>query len=118
MNFVEGTRFTPEKHEKQRSPYTHLLKPKAGGLTFLLSAMGEHIPWILDVSIVYPGGRPRLWEFLCGRMEVIRVKVRKVPVTPDLLGDFAGDKGFRREFLTWLNGMWEEKDGIMEELKA
>ena len=32
INFIEGTRFTPEKHAVQRSPYQHLLKPKAGGL--------------------------------------------------------------------------------------
>ena len=29
MNFVEGTRLTPQKQEKLRSPYQHLLKPKA-----------------------------------------------------------------------------------------
>ena len=31
MNFVEGTRFTPAKHTGQDSPYTHLLRPRAGG---------------------------------------------------------------------------------------
>ena len=37
MNFVEGTRYTEEKHEKQKSPYTHLLKPKAGGVAFVIT---------------------------------------------------------------------------------
>ena len=32
MNFVEGTRFTAEKHRNQQSPYAHLLRPKAGGI--------------------------------------------------------------------------------------
>ena len=32
MNFVEGTRFTPAKRAAQKSPYTHLLPPKAGGV--------------------------------------------------------------------------------------
>ena len=27
MNFVEGTRYTPDKHASQASPYRHLLKP-------------------------------------------------------------------------------------------
>ena len=116
MNFVEGTRFRPEKHEKQRSPYAHLLKPKAGGLTFLLTAMGERLRWILDVSIAYPQGQPTLWRFLCGEVETVRVRVRKIPVDEGLLGDFAGDKVFRRAFVKWLNGMWEEKDGVMGEL--
>jgi 1-acyl-sn-glycerol-3-phosphate acyltransferase len=32
MNFCEGTRFTPTKHQRQQSPYRHLLRPKAGGI--------------------------------------------------------------------------------------
>ena len=31
MNFFEGTRLTPAKHDAQQSPYKHLLRPKAGG---------------------------------------------------------------------------------------
>jgi hypothetical protein len=31
MNFVEGTRFTHEKHRRQNSPFANLLRPKAGG---------------------------------------------------------------------------------------
>ena len=27
MNFVEGTRFSQSKHDKQSSPFQHLLKP-------------------------------------------------------------------------------------------
>jgi 1-acyl-sn-glycerol-3-phosphate acyltransferase len=118
MNFAEGTRFRSEKREKQNSPYQHLLKPKAGGLTFLLTAMGGQIPWILDVSIAYPGGIPSYWSFLCGEVEEIRVRVRKVPVEEELLGEFIKDKAFRRAFTNWLNGLWQEKDEIMEDLLA
>ena len=32
MNFAEGTRFTAEKHARQRSPYRHLLKTRAGAM--------------------------------------------------------------------------------------
>ena len=117
MNFVEGTRFRPEKREKQNSPYQHLLRPKAGGLTFLLTAMGGQIPWILDVSIAYPGGIPSYWSFLCGEVEEIRVRVRKVPVDEELLGDFTKDKVFRRAFMNWLNGIWQEKDRLVGDLK-
>ena len=41
MNFVEGTRFTPEKKEKQQSPYNHLLKPRAGGIAFCSGVYGR-----------------------------------------------------------------------------
>src|SRR6185436_13395597 len=56
MNFVEGTRFTRAKHDSQESPFQFLLKPKAGGVAFVLDAMGRALQSILDVTIVYPNG--------------------------------------------------------------
>ena len=116
MNFVEGTRFTPEKNEKQRSPHRHLLKPKAGGLTFILTAMGERLHAILDVTIAYPGGTPTFWQFLCGEVPEIRVRARAIPVEEALLGDYSTDKSFRREFTKWLGGLWAAKDDLMDGL--
>ena len=57
FNFLEGTRFTPEKHQQQNSPFQHLLKPKAGGIAFVLDAMGEQLHGLVNVTIYYPGGR-------------------------------------------------------------
>jgi len=116
MNFVEGTRFTPEKHEKQRSPYTNLLKPKPGGMTFLLSNMGEQIHSVLDVTIGYPQGVPSMWGFLCGEAKEIRVRVKEIPVTDDLVGDYGKDKAFRKRFTTWQKDLWAEKDRDLGEL--
>ncbi len=116
MNFVEGTRFTPEKHEKQRSPYTNLLKPKTGGMTFLISSMSEEIHSVLDVTIAYPQGVPTLWGFLCGRAEEIRVRVKTIPVGEEQVGDYWKDKAFRRRFTTWQKELWAEKDRELGEL--
>jgi len=116
MNFVEGTRFTPEKHSGQASPYRHLLKPKVGGLAYVLDAMRDEIDAILDVTIVYRQGDPDFWDFLCGRIGEVRVRVERVPVTPEMVGDFAGDKAFRRRFLTWLRELWGRKDRRIEAL--
>ena len=116
MNFVEGTRLTPQKQEKLRSPYKHLLKPKAGGLTFILTAMGTHLSSILDVTIAYPGGTPTLWGFLGGDVKEIKIRVRSLPVEEALLGDYPKDKAFRREFTKWLAGIWAEKDELMASL--
>jgi 1-acyl-sn-glycerol-3-phosphate acyltransferase len=110
MNFVEGTRFSPEKREKQRSPYANLLKPKAGGLTFVLNAMRGEFHSILDVTIAYPQGAPSFWEFLCGRAQDIRVRIEVIPIEERILGDFMKDKLFRREFTGWLNRVWGQKD--------
>jgi 1-acyl-sn-glycerol-3-phosphate acyltransferase len=110
MNFVEGTRFTLHKHRQQQSPYAHLLKPRAGGIAAVLHAMGDRIHRILDVTIVYPGGRHSFWALMCGQIEEIKVRVRPLPVGPELIGDPVGDGGFRLRFQQWLNDLWAEKD--------
>ena len=115
MNFVEGTRFSDEKHHRQRSPYAHLLKPKAGGIAFVLGSMGESIHRVLDVTIVYPGGARSFWALLSGNIRNIKVSVRSLPVSPELLGDYTNDEHFRKKLQCWLNKLWEEKDRCIEE---
>ncbi len=114
MNFVEGPRFTKGKHDRQKSPVKHLLKPKAGGISFVLYAMGKYLDRIADVTIVYPEGPPTFWEFLCARECDVRVHVRMIPVTPELIGDYAKDPAFRESFQEWLNTLWTEKDLLIE----
>ncbi|MDP3759399.1 MAG: acyltransferase [Ramlibacter sp.] len=111
MNFAEGTRFTPAKHRAQASPYRHLLKPKAGALALALNVMGERFRSLVDVTIVYPAGRPTFWEFLCGRTPAITVRVRQLPIPVEFCaGDYAGDPAFRSQFQRWLDQLWQEKD--------
>jgi 1-acyl-sn-glycerol-3-phosphate acyltransferase len=116
MNFVEGTRFSIEKHHQQSSPYANLLKPKAGGIAFVLTAMGEQIHSILDVTIAYPHGVQSFWAFLCGKVPEIKVRVQSIPVGSELLGDYFHDRKFRKQFMLWLNALWAEKDDRMEML--
>ena len=116
MNFVEGTRFTNEKQRRQQSPYSHLLKPKAGGIAFVLGSMGEQIHRVLDVTIVYPDGVTSFWALLCGKIREIKVQVRSLPVSPEILGDYANDGHFRVRLQRWLNNIWAEKNRYIEEI--
>ncbi len=118
MNFVEGTRFTNEKHHRQQSPYSHLLKPKAGGIALVLSSMREQIHRILDVTIVYPDGVKNFWALLCGKMREIKVRVRSLPVNAELFGEYTSDGQFRAALQDWLNNIWAEKNQIIEEMMA
>jgi 1-acyl-sn-glycerol-3-phosphate acyltransferase len=110
MNFVEGTRFTPAKHDAQSSPYRHLLRPKAGGVAFVLNAMGDALHAILDVSIVYPNGPHTMMDLIAGRIRDIRVHVRELPINDQLRGDYESDAAFRERFQTWVNTLWADKD--------
>lgn len=111
MNFAEGTRFTPRKHQAQASPYRFLLKPKAGALALALNAMGERFHSLIDVTILYPAGAPTFWQFLCGSPQRIVVHVWEIPIPAEFCeGDYAGDPSFRVRFQQWLAQVWEEKD--------
>lgn len=119
MNFVEGTRFTADKHAKQDSPYRHLLKPKSGGVAFVLDAMGTGLHAILDVTIAYPGGRPSLIDLLADRVPEVRVRVRQRRIPADLAGgDYQNDREFRVRFQQWMNGLWREKDDELAAMLA
>jgi 1-acyl-sn-glycerol-3-phosphate acyltransferase len=116
MNFIEGTRFTSEKREKQRSPFKNLLKPKAGGAAIVLDTLGEQLHSILDVTIVYPDGAPGIWAFLCCKTLAVKVRVKELPVTRELRGDYLVDKEFRSRFNDWLNTLWAEKNHLIDTL--
>jgi 1-acyl-sn-glycerol-3-phosphate acyltransferase len=119
MNFVEGTRFTPAKHAAQGSPFAHLLRPRAGGVAFVLDAMGGLLRSVIDVTIAYPGGRPTMLQLFAGRVPEIHVLVRERPVPHELLhGDYEGDEAFRARFQAWINGLWEAKEQDMARLLA
>jgi 1-acyl-sn-glycerol-3-phosphate acyltransferase len=117
MNFLEGTRFTPAKHQRQASPYRHLLKPKAGGIALALNAMGDRFRAILDVTIVYPDGAPNFWEFLCGRLRRVIVRVQILPVPAHLMkSDYANDAATREAFAVWVRQLWQDKDAQISSL--
>ncbi len=119
MNFIEGTRFTQEKHDRQKSPYRHLLRPKAGGLAFAISAMAGRITNILDVTIVYPKGpgSGKFWDFICGRVSRIIIRVNKLTIPEEFLsGDYQDDPDFRKRFQAWVSGFWHKKDEQIENL--
>ena len=117
MNFVEGTRFTQAKHDAQGSPYRHLLKPKSGGVAFVLDAMGSGLHGILDISIAYPGGIPMMMDLIANRVPEVRVLVRPRPLPADLMhGDYQNDRAFRARFQQWMNGVWRDKDADLSRL--
>ncbi|MEM9303673.1 MAG: acyltransferase, partial [Pseudomonadota bacterium] len=119
MNFMEGTRFTPAKHAKQKSPYRNLLKPRIGGLGQVLYSLNDQLRGMLDVTIVYPGGRPTFWEMATGRIPEIIVRARVVELPTDLLGvNFREDSERREALESWTAGLFAEKDALIDDLLA
>lgn len=120
VNYLEGTRFTPAKHAAQGSPYRHLLKPKAGGVAFVLAALGEELDTVLDVTLVYPGPRiPGFWELISGQVDKVIVDIQTRELDPALWqGDYENDPQFRQRVQDWVSRLWEQKDARIGALRA
>lgn len=114
MNFLEGTRLTSSKHEKQGKKFNHLLTPKAGGLAFALSVMGERLDNLLDVTLVYPNGIPSFWDYLGGKVKEVKVHIRVLPISEERIGNYLDDEDFRNAFQLWVNEIWLQKDQQIE----
>lgn len=118
LNYLEGTRFTPEKHAQQKSPYKNLLKPKAGGLALALNILEDEIDALVDMTIVYPDGAPGYGEFWLGDVSQIAVNMRKIHI-PDWVrgGNYEDDAEYRARFQKWVDDLWMEKDQLITDLK-
>jgi 1-acyl-sn-glycerol-3-phosphate acyltransferase len=119
FNFMEGTRFTQEKYQKQQSPYKHLLKPKAGGAAFVLGAMGDELKTMLNITIYYPYCNPGFWELISGKIEKVHVHIETLRIPETFRGkDYMNDESFREAFQQWVSRIWLEKDARLSSLQA
>ena len=117
FNFLEGTRLTPAKQAQQNSPFKYLLKPKAGGIAFVLDAMGEQLASLLNVTIHYPNGTPTFVDLLCGRLQRVVVRFEQVEIPKQFIGkNYDGDDAYRLAFQQWVNQLWEDKDAELGRL--
>jgi len=117
MNFVEGTRFRAAKRDAQNSPYTYLLRPRAGGIAFVLNAMEGMLHKIVNVTIYYPDGIEEFWAFLCGKVKRITVVIEVLPIPEELIGDYQDDEAYRMRFQGWLSALWADKDRLLSALR-
>ncbi|MFW2174725.1 acyltransferase [Acinetobacter guillouiae] len=118
LNYLEGTRFTPEKHAQQQSPFTNLLKPKAGGLALALSILGDKIDALVDMTIVYPDSAPGYGEFWLGEVPRIAVNMRKIEIPEWVLGgNYEDNAEYRERFQNWVDDLWTEKDQLISTIK-
>ena len=120
VNYLEGTRFTPAKQAQQGSPFQYLLKPKAGGVAFVLAALGEQLDTVLDVTLVYPGARiPGFWALISGQVDHVIVDIQTRELDPALWqGDYENDPVFRQFVQNWVTTLWEDKDARIAQIRA
>ena len=123
LNYLEGTRFTKTKHDLQKSPYTHLLKPRAGGLSLAINALGADIDGMLDMTIVYPDGVPTYSDLWKGNIKRLGVDVRHIKIPDDLFvgiqnGGYENDPAIKAQMFEWVEQIWREKDQLITDMLA
>jgi 1-acyl-sn-glycerol-3-phosphate acyltransferase len=121
INFLEGTRLTAAMHLAQGSPFKHLLKPRAGGVAYVLAAVGDCLSGVLDVTIAYPENPPEalIWQLLQGKVPRIVVRARLLPLPADTAArDYVEGPDFRARMRDWVNRIWQEKGRLMDRLQG
>ncbi|MGP5553312.1 acyltransferase [Psychrobacter celer] len=123
LNYLEGTRFTQAKHEQQKSPYTHLLKPRAGGLSLAINALGSEMDGLLDMTIVYPDGVPTYSDLWKGNIKRLGVDVRYLDIPAELFagikrGGYENDEQVKAQMFAWIEQVWRDKDQRISDMLA
>lgn len=114
VNYLEGTRFTQQKHDRQNSPYRHLLKPKSGGVAYVVTHLGERVRQMIDVTLVYPKQNKGFLAFLCGDLGPVQVHMQARDIPEHLKsGDYQTSDDFRAEFQQWIAEIWQQKDDLI-----
>jgi len=117
LNFVEGTRYSRDKHADQDSPYRHLLRPRVGGVAFALASLGENLDAMFDVTIAYPSHDITMWQFATGRVAKITIHARRLDVPAEFMTSAVTEPGDVRErFKVWIDQRWREKDAELDAL--
>ena len=114
LNFLEGTRRTSAKQLNQSSDYKNLLKPKIGGIEYVIKDMGDYLHKLIDVTIVYPDGTPTFWQFVKGECRSVKFVVSHYEIPKQVLVD--NDMERRSSLSGWIKTIWMQKDQQISEM--
>ena len=114
LNFLEGTRRTSAKQLNQSSDYKNLLRPKIGGIEYVIKDMGDNLHKLIDVTIIYPDGTPTFWQFVKGECRSVKFVVSHHEIPKEVLVD--NDIERRSSLSGWIKTIWMQKDQQISEM--
>jgi 1-acyl-sn-glycerol-3-phosphate acyltransferase len=117
LNYVEGTRFTRAKRAEQESPYRHLLRPRVGGIAFVLASFTEQLDALYDLTVVYPREEVTILDFVTNKLPWLAIHARRIEVPAEFRTDAITQPGPARDhFKSWVESIWREKDQLIEQI--
>lgn len=108
LTFLEGTRFTADKHKEQQSEFIHLLNPRTGGLAYVLEILDTKVTKIVDLTLIYEGSVPGFWDLLCGRCRRVEIDIRTIEI----------NEQFRQDLKASVIELWRQKDASIEKSRS
>lgn len=122
VNFVEGTRATPNKLASQlSSEFRYLLPPKAAGLAYAIGALGQQTDNMLDVTLYYPQQtKSPIMDLMCGRIKRIDATITQHKIPEKFRNNpyfYTQNPKYKKEFQQWLLQIWKEKDHQLHLMK-
>ena len=113
ISFLEGSCLFQRKIKTQTSPFKNLDAPQPEKANHIISSVGPQLDGILNVTIAYPN-QHGLLDFMKGNIDEIDVLIDKEAIP----SQFVKEKHFcDNEFKVWLERMWAEKDGVLQNIK-
>ena len=115
LNFLEGTRATPEKIKSKGGTegLTNLLPAKTAGIHRVLTNMHGNITEIVDVTLIYHDGVPTFSDFLLCKSGRITIDIRKRPIPAEIINAEHKDRQLTDD---WIKPIWAEKDQLITSL--
>lgn len=105
LSFVEGTRFTGDRHQELDSPYQLLLPPRSSGFAEIIAVLQALDPVVVDATLVFSRD-VTFWEFLGGANVVVSVCADQFSVQEVV--ESGPD--------AWLKSRWSHKDKTLARL--
>ncbi len=112
LNFVEGTRRTPEKLAKiaKKNPYKYLLRPHSGGISVVSTELRNLLHGFLDLTIVYPEDRSSFYDLMRGNVKAIQVFVEFIPINEVPIEENPTYAPMSKKMKRWIDERWVLKE--------
>lgn len=118
ISFLEGTRITPEKYERNLRfmnrrglPITkNVMAPRTKGFLATIEALRDNTDAVYNLTIYYPAGIPNMWQLIGGEVDQVVIHVSRTNMNQLPTDITAIEK--------WIIEKYVEKDLLLTALKA
>lgn len=119
LNFVEGTRRTPEKVLKlaKKNPYKNLLRAHSSGISVVGTALKSVLDGFVDITIVYPKENPSFLDLMSGKIRKVKVFIEFIPISEIPIEENENFAPLSKPMKRWIDSRWQKKDEILNQEK-